>query len=277
MRIATALAIAGLAASAGAAEGPKRIKIAVMDLGGFGMEEGQRALLSEVALTSAGGSSKVETIGKSDIAAMLGFEKQKQMMGCGDDFSCIAEVGGALGVEYMITGSVGAIGELHRVDVKLVEVRKARVAARAGETVSGGVEELVAAVQRSVRQVLLPLDPDLAPPEVETRRLTGRKRRALWVGGAGLACLAGGATLGLLARSSYQEMEDASAAQDLDAYDAAESDLRTRSIAADSLLGVGVVAAGVGTWLWFTDGRPAPVAVAPVDGGALVFVNGRLP
>lgn len=277
MRPIAAWIAVGLAVNASAAEAPKRIKVAVMDLGGFGVEEGQRALLSEVALTAAGGSKKVETIGKSDVAAMLGFEKQKQMMGCGDDFSCIAELGGALGVEYMITGSVGAIGQLHRVDVKLVEVRKARIAARSGETVSGGVEELVAAVQRSVRQVLLPLDPDLAPPEAETRRLTARKKRALWVGGAGLAFLAGGATLGLLARSSYQEMEDASAAQDLDAYDAAKSDLRTRSIAADSLLGVGLVAAGVGTWLWFTDGRPAPVAVAPVGGGAVVVVNGRLP
>lgn len=277
MRLIAACIVAGLAWTASAGEGSKRVKLAVMDLGGFGLEEGQRALLSEVALTAAGASKRIETIGRSDIAAMLGFEKQKQMMGCGDDFSCIAEVGGALGVEYMITGSVGAIGELHRVDVKLVEVRKARVAARAGETVSGGVEDLVAAVQRSVRQVLLSLDPDLAPLEAEPRRMTARKRKALWVGGAGLACLAGGATLGLLARSSYQEMEDASAAQDLDAYDAAKADLRTRAIAADSLLGVGVVAAGIGTWLWFTEGRPAPVVVAPVGGGAVVVVNGRLP
>jgi TolB-like protein len=281
VRLLAATLVVALATSAFAADPPKRTRIAVLDLGAFGIDETQRALLSEVALTAAGSSKRIQAIGKSDIAAMLGFEKQRQMVGCGEDFSCIAEIGGALGVDYILTGSVGTIGDLHRVDVKLVEVRKSNVAARAGESVSGGAAALVAAVQRAVRQALLPLDAELAPPPAEPFRLTARKKTALWLGGGGLACLAGAGVVGLLARSSYQGGKDASAVQDRAAYDVARSDLRVRNLTADSLLGAGVLFAGVGTWLWFTESRPSqvlpPVAVAPVHGGAMVLFSGRLP
>ena len=39
---------------------------------------------------------------------MLAFEKQRQMLGCADT-GCIAEIGGALGVDYIISGKVTRI------------------------------------------------------------------------------------------------------------------------------------------------------------------------
>jgi hypothetical protein len=42
------------------------------------------------------------------IRAMLAFEKQRQMLGC-TDADCLAEVGGALGVDYLVSGKVSRL------------------------------------------------------------------------------------------------------------------------------------------------------------------------
>lgn len=44
---------------------------------------------------------------KSQISAVLGFESQRQLLGCGDSSqACLAELAGALGVDGLITGSL---------------------------------------------------------------------------------------------------------------------------------------------------------------------------
>ena len=40
---------------------------------------------------------------------MLSMEQQKQALGCDDD-SCLAQLGGALGVPYLFSADVGALG-----------------------------------------------------------------------------------------------------------------------------------------------------------------------
>lgn len=50
-------------------------------------------------------------IAKSDIASMLSLEQQKQVLGCDTDASsCLAEIGGALGVKRVVAGSLGRVG-----------------------------------------------------------------------------------------------------------------------------------------------------------------------
>jgi len=49
-------------------------------------------------------------VGKSDIDAMLGLEKMKDAAGC-DQTSCAVELAGALGVDSIITGSIGNLGD----------------------------------------------------------------------------------------------------------------------------------------------------------------------
>lgn len=141
--------------SAGAAAG-KRPRVAVMDLRSLGIDASTAELLSEMALTEATSIDGVEAIGRSEINAVLGFEKQKQMFGCAEDGSCLAEIAGALGVDYVLIGSVGKIGQLYRIDMKLLEAKKARARDRIGETQSDQ-EKLLAAVQRGIRRLLSPL------------------------------------------------------------------------------------------------------------------------
>lgn len=151
----TLLATVALPGSPRAAD--RRPRVAVMDLRSLGAEANTAELLSEIALTEATSISGVEAIGRSEINAVLGLEKQKQMFGCAEDGSCLAEIAGALGVDYVIVGSVGRIGQLYRLDMKLLDAKKARARDRIGETIQADQEKLLPAVQRAIRKLLLPI------------------------------------------------------------------------------------------------------------------------
>jgi TolB-like protein len=307
-------ALAPVLASAQAAPVPKKIRIAVLEIRALGTEASRAELLSEIALTEAASMPGYEVIGKSDIASMLGFERQKKVMGCTDDSSCLAEVGGALGVDFILVGSLGRIGTLQRLDLKLVDVKRSRVRGRVGVSVQGKEEAVVAEVQKAVHDLLdrelgQRADPPVAkaPPHLEARpekapasagataiplppppRTTprtgvataaptdGRRRWAYVAGGAGLALVAGGAVAGLSAKSAYDDEKAASARGDKGAYDSAKSKVKSMSAVADGLFLAGAVGVGAGTYLFFTSGRSAPVAVgvSPVAGGAVASVAG---
>jgi TolB-like protein len=155
----------------------KRLRIAVLDIRALATDVQKAELLNEIALTEAASMGNFDVIGKSDINAVIGFEKQKQVMGCGDDSTCLAEIGGALGVDFILVGSLGTIGDLFRLDLKLVDAKKARVRARVGVTVEGKESKLVAAVQKAVRDLLTPLVSSEPPPPVAAQTTPPAKEK----------------------------------------------------------------------------------------------------
>ena len=54
---------------------------------------------------------------------MLGLDKMKQAVGC-DDVSCAAEIGGALGINYMVAGTAGKLGSRIVFSLKLIDTKK---------------------------------------------------------------------------------------------------------------------------------------------------------
>ena len=116
------------------AELPEDRGVAVMDLkGSNGVEEAVVALLNENL------GARVEAIGRftsvvsgADMRAMLDLEAQKAALGC-DEASCIAELGGALGVPFLIVGSVGAVGSRLVLNLKLLAVEESKVVGRVSE------------------------------------------------------------------------------------------------------------------------------------------------
>src|SRR5512132_1453543 len=88
-------------------------------------------LLVEVILADLAASHRVDAIGASDIEAMLGVERQRQLLGCSDNSSsCLAELGGALGAEYILVGTLAKLERSKRLDVKLLDTRTNRVVFR---------------------------------------------------------------------------------------------------------------------------------------------------
>jgi TolB-like protein len=310
-----AFALAALApalASGQVGASARKVRVAVMEIRPLGTEATKAELLSEVALTEASSMPGFDVIGRSDITSLIGFEKQKQVMGCAEDSTCLAEIGGALGVDFILVGSLGRIGNLYRLDVKLVDTRKARVRNRLGVTVEGAEEKLVAAIQKAIRDLLKPETPPAAEPvaskdaekskprldvrpaktessasrapipadpgEAGVTAYAGTSSRRKWSyvsGGVGLALVAGGAVAGLAARSALDEEKAAASVGDAKAYEDNKSRAKTMSAVADGLFLGGSVGVGVGTWLFFTS-RPPPVTlgVAPTAGGAFATISG---
>ncbi len=63
----------------------------------------------------------------AQIAAVLGVERQKQLLGCSDGVSCLAELAGALGTEAIIIGSVAKIGSEFAITLKALDGSSSKV------------------------------------------------------------------------------------------------------------------------------------------------------
>ena len=143
-------AILAVAAPATAAESEAdRIKLAVLDLQGKGVEASLVQNLTDVATVSLNKLGVFDVLSRADIQQMLSFEEDKQMLGC-SDASCLAEVGGALGVALLISGSVGKVGSNFLVNLTLTDTSSVKVMAREQREVAT-VEGLTASVEAAAR------------------------------------------------------------------------------------------------------------------------------
>jgi len=275
-----ALACAGSPGRADAvapAEAPKkakRLKVAVMEVKILYGDPQVEALLSEVALTEAASFRGLDTIGRSDVQSLLGLERQRQLLGCSEDASCLADLGGALGVDYLLVGSVGRIGTLLRLDLKLVDGKKARVIGRVGTSLDDRPERLVEATQAGVRALLHEISPTDPGP-----RQSGPSRLPAWVAlGAGGAALAVGLASGALAASEYRSLKNSQGDVGYaGSYDARSAKVHRYALLSDVLVPVGLVTLGVGGWLWWRSRPAEPIAVkvAALPDGAGLLLSGR--
>ncbi len=150
--IAVALALASTSASAA-----PRAKVAVTEIRTVqGVGQGTATILSDIIVSEVSRAG-FDVISQSDIVAMVGFERQKKVLGCSEDSSCLAEIGGALGVDYMLAGQVGQIGTRYRISLLLVDSRKAKVLARAARFCGQDEDALARAAEETVRELLAPV------------------------------------------------------------------------------------------------------------------------
>jgi TolB-like protein len=144
------VALLGVAAPAFAAS-DSRVKIAVLDLQARGVDA---ALVQSAATLIASELNKLEVfkvISREDIRNMLSFEKDKQSLGCEANETCLAEIGGALGVEYIIAGSLAQIGDTMVLSLALNNTKTATVENRVTENVSGKGDALIGAISRNAK------------------------------------------------------------------------------------------------------------------------------
>jgi TolB-like protein len=262
------LALVAAPLAAGAA--PTKPKLAVMDLkAGQGLSARAASTLTTILAADAARAG-FQVITQEDVYTLLYFQKQRQMLGCTDD-GCLAEIGGALGADYVLSGEAAVVGSRHHVAISLLDARKGSAAARSAGYSDLGDEQLAMASQLRFRSALRQVRPDLLatlpPVEAPNAPALRRKRTAAWwTLGAGGALLAGGAVTGLVARAQANALPGAWQQPD---YQARYDTQRRTARAADVLLGAGALAAGVGLTLYLTSEIPVlvtPIADAGVPG-----------
>lgn len=92
----------------------------------------------------------------SEIDTLLGFERQRQLIGCDEGNSCMAELAAALGVDAIVKGSVAKLSDRVQVNVKLLAASDAKtLATYSGSASNDGqvLDELVHAATEITRQL----------------------------------------------------------------------------------------------------------------------------
>ena len=106
---------------------PKPTKVAVSELeAGYGADPKLAHTLSSLLTSELRQRPALAITSQDDIRSLLGFHKEKQLLGCAET-SCLSEIGGALGVDQMVTGSLGHVGESYLLDLRSIDVKKAVV------------------------------------------------------------------------------------------------------------------------------------------------------
>lgn len=139
-------------------EGPRQqikkggAKCAAVPLKSSGVDDAITFVMDEILLTELQ-QSGFQAIGPDDINAMVGFESMKDATGC-DDASCIAEIGNALGVEYLVAGNVASLDGSMVLTLKLIDVRGTRVAARVNRINDRGRSALPRMIAEAVQELI---------------------------------------------------------------------------------------------------------------------------
>ncbi len=225
----------------------------------------------------------VRTVSATELAALLGFDRQRQLMGCSSD-SCKAEISKSLGVDGLLVGSVTKIDRTFRLDVRVVSPRDGRPLAGASASSDDNdrlVGTFIIVAEQLAQQLAKSLGRTLADKSaVEIVRGPSQVKRLFWIPAAagGVAAITGGIFM-LQAKGSYDRLtvkrnEPLTEAQ----ADEVAAAGRTQQTVGWVGVGVGVAALAGAAGMYLLGGDEvvrAGVAVTP--GGVSIGVAGVLP
>jgi hypothetical protein len=244
-----------LAAQAPAAE--PACRVAVLNLTGRGLpaqDADVPLLVTEVITNEVATASGCDVISPADIRSMVDFDAARQECDV-TSASCLSEIGPALGVEYLVAGTLGRLGSDYVISLRLVELATTRVEARAEEVVTGQAEKLRGAAKQVARSLF-------------PRGRPGQKPAAAVAGPAidPLVVVSGGATaLGLLAAGvgTFFVVDAETRLGNPEDTDKGGALMRGRGGVITLLAGLGVAVAGVtGVVLSLVDSEESPASPA---------------
>ena len=129
------------------------LRVASPGLSGVNVPEKTAAFYSEhLAQQLSLAGAKVTT--NREMSAVLGLERQRQLMGCNDaqNPSCLVELANALGVDAVLVGDVAKLEKKYQVNVKLISARSAEAVALYSARPEGE-EALLDELTRAARQL----------------------------------------------------------------------------------------------------------------------------
>jgi len=133
---------------------PKGTQVAVIDMAAHDVSEGLAQSLTQLLSLEFKKFEGLGVISRDEIRTLLRFEADRQMLQCTDDTACLVEIGGALGVDYLVAGSVGRLGEAFVLNLKLMDIGRAVVVSRVAESFQGPERELPQALRFTVWALL---------------------------------------------------------------------------------------------------------------------------
>lgn len=239
-----------------------REKVVVLPFTGSDPSLGAAA--SEQLSTELARDSSKEIVSAGDLVTLIGVERQRQLLGCGDESSsCMAELTAALGAPWVVAGSLSRVGALLRVDVKLLPTNGGSAVVREGRTLAND-DQLPGAITEIAGTLLAKWgfrEPSRVPLVLF---ISGAV-----VGAAGIACV----LVSFAQRQSLATAEQRAGVTFAEGIKL-ESSANALSVAGWSMLGAGVAASVAGLVLKFVDQPPTGPIVWVAPSGPGVVVGG---
>ena len=132
----------------------RKMSFAVFDLNASGVTPEIAKNLTQALSSEVNNIQGASVVSRDDILAMLQFDKEKAQLGCTEDTACMASIGGALGVDRLIVGSVGRVANESVINLRLIDARHATVENRHTESFTGSEDELIGATREAARELL---------------------------------------------------------------------------------------------------------------------------
>lgn len=204
---------------------------------------------------------------------MLGFERQKVLMGCTDNSECIAEIGGALGVDQLVSGRIGRLGDTYVLELRRTDVRRAKTIASALQTATGSEDAIIEAIRQAVARLYGAAAPT---PLVAVEKPAQSKGGAGWtvLGSIMTVAGAGGVAFSLKMNSDYNAQQGSI---DPNSWKVTREDARRVKVIypiAWGVGGLGVLTTVFGIYRLASSPGADAVSFAPVPGGGVFAVQG---
>lgn len=250
------------------------LRVAVTEIKSTELLHRQTALFTAALAAEIRKIENVTAVSMDEIKAMLTVEKHKMMLGCIDD-KCIAEIAGALGVDFLIIGSLGSMGGSTVLMLRRISMHTGEAAATFSRQMKGGGgEEFLQAIGPGVEQLfpgfaLLAGEKRGVRPEVVARWNPPPLPTWVFWSSAGLTAAAGSFTavafvLQRGAEADFNDLAGSSVYARVQAYkvrDAEQSAETWHTVKLASLITFGGLVLVTGTFALLTDwrGEPEPV------------------
>ena len=134
-----------------------RVPLAVMDLSARGVDEAAAAALGTEVSTTLASLKVFRVITREDIKRMLQLEQTRQQCTGEADEACLAEIGGALGVDFLVYGEIARVAETYNLSLVLLDIGRAEARNRASARIDDPgdlLEQTGLTARRLVRPLL---------------------------------------------------------------------------------------------------------------------------
>lgn len=96
-----------------------------------GADPGAAAVLSDAVATEVNRRGFFSVLTAKDIQSLVGIERQRQLLGCSESSSsCVAELAGAMGARYVLSGSLGKLGDAYQLNLQMLDSERAQTVGR---------------------------------------------------------------------------------------------------------------------------------------------------
>jgi TolB-like protein len=132
----------------------KKETIAVMTLkGSSGITKDEADLLSDRLRVEFFKTGHVDVMEREQMSEVLKEQGFQQSGACTND-QCMIEMGQILGVQKLITGSIGKVGSLFLLNLRVIDIKTAKITKSVSEDVKGDLEEVVKLLSKIAQELL---------------------------------------------------------------------------------------------------------------------------